>query len=76
MPGDLLKLIDARQVAEQFGMPVRRVYALAREGLIPSVRLGRQVRFPVTALEEFVRNGGKALPGGWRREPRERGGAA
>lgn len=73
-----LKLLNARQVAERFGMPVERVYALARQGLLPAVRLGRQVRFSAAALEEFVRNGGKALPGGWRREPRERegGGAA
>lgn len=45
-----------------------RVYTLLREGILPGVHLGRQVRVDKQALDEFIRNGGKALPGGWRRE--------
>lgn len=74
MPGDSLKLLTAREVADRFGVPVDRVYAMARQGLLPVVRLGRQVRFSAAALEDFVRHGGQALPGGWRRQPQEGGG--
>ena len=45
-----------------------RVYRLAREGIIPCVRLGRQLRFSPKKVEEFIENGGQALPGGWRKE--------
>jgi excisionase family DNA binding protein len=30
------------------------VYELAKAGAIPSVRLGRQLRFPERALEQFI----------------------
>ncbi len=45
-----------------------RVYALVREGLLPHVRLGRQIRFDADQLDEWKRNGGQSLPGGWRKE--------
>ena len=45
-----------------------RVYAMLREGILPSVRLGRHVRVDSEALDEFIRNGGKAFSGGWRKE--------
>jgi excisionase family DNA binding protein len=38
-----------------------RVYELARSRVIPSVRLGRQVRFDGAVLEEWIRNGGRAV---------------
>ena len=43
---------------------------LIRQGVFPPgviVRLGRQVFVDTARLEEFIRAGGKALPGGWRR---------
>jgi len=33
------KLLRAKEVASWFNSPVERIYALAREGIIPSVRL-------------------------------------
>jgi len=47
------------------------VYAAARS--IPelgSVRIGRRVFIDLLRWEEFKRTGGRALPGGWRREAR------
>jgi len=67
------KLIEAPDVAELlYGDRARapRVHELARQGLLPAVRLGRQVRFDPDAIDEFITSGGKALDGGWRREPR------
>lgn len=64
----MTKLLTASKVAEQLDESVEWVYRAAREGIIPSVRLGRKVKFSEEAINEFIRNGGKALPGGWRRE--------
>jgi hypothetical protein len=43
---------------------------MIRRGILPGVRLGRQVRIDPEALAAFIETGGKALPGGWRREAR------
>jgi len=48
-----------------------RAAELARQNIIPVCRLGRQLRIDPRQLEQFIANGGKALPGGWRREPAE-----
>ena len=45
-----------------------RVYDLARRAIIPGVvRIGRQVRFNVDKVLEFVEAGGQSLPAVWRR---------
>lgn len=67
-PSDTPRFIDAKTLARAFGVPVGTVYALAREGVIPSVRLGRTLRFDVDQLEAFVQAGGAGFAGGWRRE--------
>jgi excisionase family DNA binding protein len=56
------------QAAEFLGVSKGRAYELARLGIVPCVRLGRTVLFDPERLAAFVENGGKALPGGWRRE--------
>lgn len=56
------------EVARILDVPETRVYELCRRGLLPHVKLGRQVRVDREALDEFIRSGGKALPGGWRWE--------
>ena len=40
---------------------------LIREGLIPSVRIGRQIRVKEEALNEWMNSGGA---GGWKRDAR------
>jgi excisionase family DNA binding protein len=48
-------------------VPPYRVCELVREGLLPAIRLGRQIRVDKHKLLEFLESGGRALPGGWRR---------
>ena len=55
LPGQLL---TADQVAQRLGIRLHRTYELAREGQIPSVRIGRTIRFDPVAVEEFIRRGG------------------
>lgn len=62
------KLVKAAVVARQYDISESRVYELAKLGLLPCVRLGRQVRFRVEDIEAFVAQGGATLPGGWRKE--------
>lgn len=62
------KLLKVEDVAKMFDMTDERVYTLAREGILPVCRLGRQLRFSENAIAEFVVNGGKAFPGGWKKE--------
>ena len=38
--------LTATEVGHQLGLQKSRVYALAAEGLIPTVRLGRRIWFP------------------------------
>jgi len=63
-----MRLLTAREVAEILAVPRYRVYELARQGVLPSVRLGFQVRVEEGALREFVARGGQGLP---RRDPQE-----
>lgn len=62
------RLLTAAETAKILGLSMDRVYALIREGIIPAVRLGRLVRIDSVALEEWIRQGGKAYPGGWKKE--------
>ena len=63
MPVKLLKVV---QVARMLQVSTARVYELVRHKIIPSVRLGRQLRIDDTALRKWIASGGKALPGEWR----------
>ena len=58
------KLLTAAHVAALLDVSLPRVYELARVGVIPSVRLGRQLRFDPRLLEEWVRDGGRGLSKG------------
>ena len=64
------ELLTLAQTAKVLKVKYPRVAELARDGLIPVVRLGRQVRVDPDQLTEFISSGGKALPGGWRKEAR------
>jgi excisionase family DNA binding protein len=49
------RLLSADDVAELLGVPRSFVYALARRGGIPAVRLGdRYVRFRAAAIEGWI----------------------
>jgi excisionase family DNA binding protein len=62
------KLLTLDQVAEVLSVTYARAAGLARESVIPVVRLGRQIRVDPIRLQEFIASGGRALPGGWKRE--------
>ena len=62
------KLYSAIELASILDLKEHRIYDLAREKFLPSVFIGRQIRFSGAAIEEFIENGGKRLPGGWKKE--------
>ena len=65
------QLHTAWQLQKRYGISQARWYELARQGICPHVRLGRQVRFVPEQIEAWIQSGGQALPGGWRQEPQE-----
>lgn len=48
------RLLTAEEVAERLGMKTAWVWAQARAGRIPHVRLGRYRRFRESAVEEWL----------------------
>jgi excisionase family DNA binding protein len=62
-------VLTASETARALRIDRRRVYALIRVGVLPAVHLGRQVRVAEVALEQFIKAGGRRLPGGWRKQP-------
>jgi len=63
----LTKLLTLQQAAEVLNVSYARAAELARQDILPTVRLGRQIRVDPARLAEFVAGGGRALPGGWKR---------
>ena len=54
-----MRLLTAKEVAAILRVKPARVYTLARDGLLPSVRIGdRQIRFQLSALQEWIASGG------------------
>ena len=49
-----MQLLTAQEVAKILRVSKARVYELARRGVIPSIRLGYQVRFSEAALLEWI----------------------
>jgi excisionase family DNA binding protein len=59
------RLLTAEEVAEQLGMRTDWVWAQARAGRIPHVRLGRYCRFRASAIEAWLNEletGGAVAP--------------
>jgi len=63
-----MKFLTIQETSEILKISVQRGYELARVGILPVVRLGRQLRVSEEQLGEFIEKGGKPLPGGWRRQ--------
>ena len=51
---DYKLLLTVPEVARRLGMGRSFVYQLVSKGEIPSIKLGRARRIPVSALEKFV----------------------
>jgi excisionase family DNA binding protein len=67
-----LELLTISELSQILRVKRSRVYGLIRGGMIPPVRLGRQIRVRPEVLEELLAKGGQPLPGGWRRETAKR----
>ena len=67
-----IRLVRVEDAAGALGVSTQRIYEMIRVGILPpgvAVRLGRQVRIDAGQLAAWLKAGGQALPGGWRREP-------
>ena len=62
---DSKTLLTIREVAPILRVSVPRCYELVRAGLLPSVRIGRQLRIDPLKLRQWIDGGGQALAGGW-----------
>jgi excisionase family DNA binding protein len=61
------RLLTVEETAPLLGVTEARLYDMARRKIISHVRLGRTVKFSAQKTEEWVENGGRSLPGGWKR---------
>jgi putative molybdopterin biosynthesis protein len=64
-----IQMLTMREVADRLGVSLQRAYEMGRAGLLPIVRMGRQIRVEETRLMSWIESGGRALPGGWKRYP-------
>lgn len=64
----LPKTVTAEEIAGQLNVTREWVYKAGRDGTLPGmVRAGRRVLFLEDAVDAWIRNGGAALPHGWRK---------
>ena len=56
------RLLHMDAVAEQLGVSLQRAYELGRQGLLPVVRMGRQMRVEEHRLMEWIASGGASHP--------------
>lgn len=49
--------VTAAELAEHLSVSISTVYRLARRGAIPSIRIGKAVRFDVAACEATLTRG-------------------
>jgi PTS system nitrogen regulatory IIA component len=54
------EILDVEGAARALGVSTRTIYALARKGEIPAMRVGREWRFALRNLREWVANASKA----------------
>lgn len=54
----MVRLMTVREVAQRLQVGVPRAYQLIRDGVIPSVRIGSQVRVDPLLLDEWIARGG------------------
>lgn len=55
---ELPKLLTAEPLAKAVNVSTSRIYQLARDGVIPCVRIGRQVRFDPARVAGWIEQGG------------------
>ena len=67
MSTPLPKLETAKVVAPMLGLSTQALYEAVRRELIPSVKIGRRIRFNLDELADWASRGGKAIEEGERR---------
>ncbi len=55
------RLLNVREAAQYLGLEVDTVYKKARLRELPSVKVGRALRFDVKALERFIESNAKPI---------------
>ena len=63
MSTELKKLETAEFVAPMLGLSKQALYEAVRRELLPSVKIGRRIRFNLDELADWVSRGGKAIDG-------------
>ena len=63
-----MRLLTVGEVAKILGMSQERVYNLTRGKILPCVHVGRSLRWNEQEIHKWIENGGKAFPGGWKKE--------
>ena len=53
-----VRLLTADELAKRWQVPKAQVYRLSREGVVPTVRIGRYFRYSLAAVEAFEAAGG------------------
>jgi len=61
-----MELLTIREVAERLRVSEQRAYELARQEVIPVVRIGRQVRVDAARLVDWIAGGGSTPRGSTR----------
>ena len=54
-------LLNVRRAAELLNVSTRTVYALVERGEVPHARVGGQIRFVPSTLEQWLRDGGQRV---------------
>jgi excisionase family DNA binding protein len=54
MSGSPDRLLTVHDVAHRLAVPVSWVYAAAEQGRLPSLRIGRYVRFRPDEIEQYI----------------------
>ena len=66
-----MQLIDAQDVGGILNLRTKQVYMLAKQGIVPAVRVGRLLRFDPAAIRRWISEGGQGFEAGWRRQPND-----
>ena len=66
-----MSLLNAQDVGDLLSLRTKQVYQLARQGIVPAVRVGRLLRFDADALDRWIAAGGQGFDAGWRQRSNE-----
>ena len=58
-----MPLLSAEDVGDLLSLRTKQVYRLARQGIVPAVRVGRLLRFDPAALDRWIAEGGRGHEG-------------